>query len=162
MEQGITCFVFCFLFVVVVLCGWLVSWLVVYFSATHGVVRKKNSRRLNHARNIFRKNLQLIGAVCQMVVKQKIEKKNWLPMKECQELTNLAKKLQKWHFYKELYKSKTLKGWWVNKTIVPLITLYSFINSSVNDIDSLGFASGPWKPWKAWKMKWLPWMTLKC
>ena len=75
MEQGITCFVFCFLFVVVVLCGWLVSWLVVYFSATHEVIRKKNSRRLNHARNIFRKNLQLIGAVCQMVVKQKIEKK---------------------------------------------------------------------------------------
>ena len=51
-------------------------------------------------------------------------------------MTNLPKELQKWRFYKQLYKSKTLKSWSVNKIIVPLITLYPFLNSSVNAIDS--------------------------
>ena len=48
-------------------------------------------------------------------------------------MTNLPKKRQNGA---QFHKPKTLKGRWVNKTTARLITLYLFINSNINDIDS--------------------------
>ena len=45
----------------------------------HGVTRKRTTKRLKHARNLFRENLQLKG----IIVQRKAFYKQWIPERSC-------------------------------------------------------------------------------